>query len=60
MDGEWDLARSAIAARPAGLAQGSNSGVHEGVLDCPVPRLDELAAIIVVSRNWIDIDVEFL
>ena len=33
--------------------------MHEGVLDCPVPRLDELAGIIVVSRNWIDIEVEF-
>ena len=59
MDGEQDLARLAIAAYPVRLTQGSNSGVHEGVLDYPVPRPDELAVIMVASRKWIDIGVEF-
>jgi hypothetical protein len=59
VDGEQSLARLAIAAYSAGLTQGSNSGVHEGLLDCPVPKLDEFAVIIVASRNWIEMGVEF-
>lgn len=58
MDGEQSLARSAIAVYPVGLTQGINSGVHEGVLDCPVPKPDEFAVIMVVPRNWIDMGVE--
>lgn len=56
MDGERDLASSAMAAYSAGSAQGHNSGVYEGMLRCPVLRPDELAVTVVVSRNWIDVE----